>query len=117
MLGFKRHMLDGLSARRIPLAGVAGAVAIGVVLSACTATANDTLNPAGAYVAGFWPGLWEGIIAPIAFIVSLFNDKVGIYEIHNNGGWYNFGFLIGASMVLGGGGAGGARSARRRPRG
>jgi hypothetical protein len=45
--------------------------------------------------AGFWPGLWHGYIAPITFIVSLFDAGVGIYETENNGGWYNFGFLLG----------------------
>ena len=34
---------------------------------------------------------------PITFIVSLFNPDVGIYESNNNGGWYNFGFVIGAA--------------------
>jgi hypothetical protein len=33
-------------------------------------------NPA----AGFWGGLWHGIIAPITFIVSLFATGVSIYE-------------------------------------
>jgi hypothetical protein len=47
---------------------------------------------------------------PFAFVVSLFNDKVTIYEVHNAGAWYNFGFLLGAAMIWGGGGA----SARRR---
>jgi len=28
--------------------------------------------------------------------VSLFNPDVGIYEYNNNGGWYNFGFVLGA---------------------
>ena len=54
--------------------------------------------------AGFWSGLWHGLIAPIAFIVSLFKDNVAIYAVCNNGGWYNFGFLLGASILLGGGG-------------
>jgi hypothetical protein len=53
--------------------------------------------------AGFWAGLWHGSILPITFIVSLFKPGVGIYEIHNNGGWYNFGFVLGAASSLGGG--------------
>ena len=57
------------------------------------------------------PLAWHGIIVPITFIISLFSDTVGIYEVSNNGGWYDFGFLIGASLFLGGGGAG-ARGAR-----
>ena len=64
-------------------------------------------------VAGFWRGLWHGIIAPITFIVSLFSKDVHIYEVHNNGGWYNFGFLLGMTTVLGGGGGGASRRSRR----
>jgi hypothetical protein len=29
--------------------------------------------------------------------------------VHNNGGWYNFGFLLGVMVLLGGGGSGAAR--------
>ncbi|TFG71860.1 MAG: hypothetical protein E4H27_03735 [Anaerolineales bacterium] len=50
--------------------------------------------------AGFWVGYWHGMIAPIAFVISLFNAKVGIYETHNNGTWYNFGFVLGATSAL-----------------
>ena len=57
-------------------------------------------------VAGFWLGLWHGFIAPITFIISLFSDTVNIYEVHNNGNWYNFGFMFGISVSLGGSGAG-----------
>jgi hypothetical protein len=56
-------------------------------------------------VAGFWLGLWHGLICPISFFISLFTDSVSFYEVHNNGGWYNFGFLLGAAILLGGGGS------------
>lgn len=52
--------------------------------------------------AGFWVGLWHGLICVITFIISLFTDKVHLYEVSNTGGWYNFGFLIGAAIALGG---------------
>jgi len=45
---------------------------------------------------GFWGGLWHGIIAPIDFIVMLFNDKITLYAQNNNGTWYAFGFLLGS---------------------
>lgn len=64
-------------------------------------------------VAGFWQGLWHGIIAPFTFIISLFSDTVGVYEAHNNGGWYNFGFLVGLLIILGGSGGGGGAAACR----
>ena len=44
---------------------------------------------------GFWGGLWHGIIIPFSWFCSLFNDDVAIYAINNNGGWYNFGFVLG----------------------
>lgn len=53
---------------------------------------------------GFWYGLWHGIIAPIAFIISLFDEKVAIYAVYNSGVWYNLGYLLGISMSLGGSG-------------
>jgi len=57
-------------------------------------------------IAGFWQGLWHGFILFFTFIISLFNDGVHVYEVHNNGAWYNFGFLLGASIFFGGGGRG-----------
>ena len=54
-------------------------------------------------VAGFWQGLWHGLIVPFTFVISLFKEDVGVYELHNNGGWYNFGFAIGTIMSFSGG--------------
>lgn len=53
-------------------------------------------------IAGFWRGLWHGLIAPFAFLTSLFKENVGVYEVHNNGKWYNFGFILGLMIVFGG---------------
>lgn len=53
-------------------------------------------------VAGFWMGLWHGFISLVTFIISLFNENVNIYEVNNNGGWYNFGFILGVSIFFGG---------------
>jgi hypothetical protein len=64
-------------------------------------------------VAGFWLGLWHGLIVPVTFIISLFSDKVQLYDVHNNGGWYNFGFVLGAMIVFGGSGGGAGRGRRR----
>jgi len=89
-----------------------------VALTGCTAGPNPVVNAPDeeGHIAGFWSGLWHGIIAPITFIVSLFNHNVGVYEIHNNGGWYNFGFLLGFSIIWGSGSGGAARARRRRSR-
>jgi hypothetical protein len=63
--------------------------------------------------AGFWLGLWQGFIAPFVFVASLFKSNLGIYGVHNNGAWYNFGYLFGLACFFGGGGN---RAARRKPR-
>lgn len=54
--------------------------------------------------AGFWAGLWHGLILLITFIINLFTDSVGIYEVKNTGAWYNFGFLLGIMISFGHGG-------------
>jgi len=64
---------------------------------------NSRFKQPEAKPAGFWAGFWHGNIAAITFVVSLFNKGVSIYETHNNGGWYNFGFLLGVSAMSGGG--------------
>jgi len=53
---------------------------------------------------GFLGGLWHGLIAPFSFFVSLFMDDVAMYAVNNNGGWYDFGFVIGAGILFGSGG-------------
>lgn len=54
---------------------------------------NQDVNPGNK--AGFWAGIWHGLIIIITFIVSLFTKEVGIYEVNNTGWPYNLGFLIG----------------------
>jgi hypothetical protein len=99
---------------RRPLMAVC-ALALAAALSSCAPGPNQlagTANDKGK-VAGFPQGVWHGVIAPVTFIVSLFNENVGVYESRNNGGWYDFGFILGLSITFGGG-AGGARSKRRK---
>ena len=82
-----------------------------LLLSACAAGANPNVDVAApdGNVAGFWMGLWHGLIVPITFIISLFTDKVHMYEVHNTGGWYNFGFILGVMIIFGSGGGGAGR--------
>lgn len=53
--------------------------------------------------AGFWTGLWHGIISFITLIIGIFTDSVQVYELDNTGGWYDFGFLFGVAAFWGGG--------------
>jgi len=84
-----------------------------LVLAACAAGANSAVDTPAADgdVAGLWMGLWHGLIVPITFVVSLFTENVSVYEVHNSGGWYDAGFVLGAACSLGGSGAG-AKGAR-----
>lgn len=49
---------------------------------------------------GFWSGLWHGFISPVSFIGSLFTDSIAMYALNNNGGWYDFGFVLGAGILF-----------------
>ena len=85
-----------------------------LVLASCAAGPNPDVS-SGAE-AGFWLGLWHGLIAPITFVISLFTDHVNIYEVDNNGNWYDFGFVLGLSCAFGGSAGGSAAGRRRRSR-
>lgn len=66
--------------------------------------------------AGFWYGLWHGVISFISLIIHIFNDNVTVYEINNSGGWYDFGFLFGVSCIWGGGSHMSCKSASKKKR-
>ena len=70
---------------------------------------NSRFNQPGANPAGFWAGLWHGFICPFTFIIGLFNKNVRMYELNNNGNWYDLGFILGVSGTFGGSGSGAAR--------
>lgn len=89
-------------------------VLVALVATSCTAGPNtftDVPNEEGE-LAGFWRGLWHGFIAPFTFLISLFSDSVNVFEVHNTGNWYVFGFLMGASIIFGGSGRGSKRRRR-----
>lgn len=93
-----------------------GLVLVVVLMSLSCAPGNDRwdqeINP--GQKAGFWMGVWHGLIIIITFVVSLFTKEVGLYEISNTGWPYNLGFLIGLFLSVGGGIGG--RMHRRRVR-
>jgi hypothetical protein len=84
-----------------------------VFLTACAPGPNHLQGTANTKdtIAGFWLGLWQGFIAPFVFVISFFKSDLNIYEVHNNGAWYNFGYLFGLACFFGGGGS---RAGRRR---
>jgi len=99
-----------MTKKRLLLAFVA--ILAMLLLAGCAAGTNPTVDTPDidGESAGFWPGLWHGVISPITFIISLFSDNVNIYEVYNSGNWYDFGFMFGVSLIFGGG----ARAAKRK---
>jgi len=81
--------------RRIAAAGLV------LLLAACARQVPDAVEHAKE-TPGFLWGLWHGFVFPFAWIGSLFDPKIAVYAVPNNGGWYDFGFFVGV-CVLGGG--------------
>lgn len=95
---------------------VCGARTLILILSvACVAAlacAHQPSPPPGMGLPGFFTGVLHGFLILFNLLASLFTDA-RIYAYPNSGGWYDFGFVIGAMMFLGGGGAG-SRKCRKR---
>ena len=66
-----------------------------LLLSGCASSSSTGLDPVG-----FWHGIWHGMIAPLAWFISLFNSNVAIYAEYNTGTWYDLGFLIGIGAFV-----------------
>ena len=45
-------------------------------------------------------GLWHGLILPVTLVLSFFDSNVQIYEVHNAGIEYNFGFVLGVAFLF-----------------
>ena len=97
-----------MHARRI--VHIASAAALAVLVSACARQIDAGVSSAPE-APGFLWGLWHGFIFPWAWIGSLFDDSIAVYAVPNTGGWYDFGFFLGIT-VLGGGSFFGSKKAR-----
>ncbi len=86
-----------------------------VLLCACAPGVNEQLDTSNAQgvIAGFWLGLWHGLIAPLTFLISLFTTNVRMYEVHNVGRLYDFGYVLGLSIAFGGPARGAWRRRKR----
>jgi hypothetical protein len=51
---------------------------------------------------GFFSGIWHGWIAPVSLVWGFFSDSVRIYEPHNTGWWYDFGYYMAIISGFGG---------------
>jgi hypothetical protein len=90
---------------------LAAPLALLLLLAACARQVPEAVAH-GADTPGFWWGLWHGFVFPFAWIGSLFSPGIAVYAVPNSGGWYDFGFFLGVT-VLGGGSHFSARRRRR----
>lgn len=74
--------------------------ALALVVAGCATQPR----PESSDLPGFFSGLLHGFLIIFSFIGSLFMN-IRIYNFPNSGGWYDFGYVIGAAMFLGGSGA------------
>jgi hypothetical protein len=82
-------------------------IATALAVAGCVAMeAPSAVQPTAP---GFLLGVWHGFIFPLAFLVSLFTDKMAVYAVPNNGHWYDFGYFVGICFL-----GVGARSSKRR---
>ncbi|MGB7374211.1 hypothetical protein [Pontixanthobacter sp.] len=88
----------------------AAALLLLLTLSAC-ASQIDAGVAGDAGTPGFLWGMWHGFIFPWSFIGSLFSPDIAVYAVPNTGGWYDFGFFLGIT-VLGGGSFFGSKKSR-----
>ena len=52
--------------------------------------------------AGFFSGIWHGMIIVFSLLGKLFGAKIGIYAEHNTGFTYWLGFILGIGAFGGG---------------
>ena len=81
-----------------------------IVLALFLAAGNFTYYSGDPYwsanKAGFFTGIIHGILSPMFLVAQIFSEYT-MYELNNNGWWYNFGFLLGILLVWGSGSTGG----------
>lgn len=73
---------------------------VAMLTISCADVAQVQFPNPDEHIYGFWGGTWHGMIMGPAFIGSLIWDDVAIYAVHNNGAWYDFGFVGGFFIML-----------------
>jgi hypothetical protein len=73
-----------------------------IIFSSCAEVEPRAHECVTGHTYGFFGGLWHGIVAPFAFIGSLFDNDIAVWAANNNDGWYTFGFLLGIGALTGG---------------
>jgi hypothetical protein len=71
-----------------------------VLLTSCVNVVNIKECLPMEEPSGFWSGTLDGMIMGPSFICSIIWDDIAIYDVNNNGVWYNFGFVGGFFTIL-----------------
>ena len=79
---------------------IATCCVIALLAGCATQPPPSTFDPPG-----FFSGLLHGFLIFFSLVASIFTEH-RIYAFPNSGGWYDFGYFLGAATFLGGGGAG-----------
>jgi len=82
------------------------------LLGSC-ATTHDLSSCIQSTNAGFLHGFWQGMISPVSFVLSLFEKNITVYEVANNGNWYNLGFVLGCYVTFKGSNEGAKKFAKK----
>jgi hypothetical protein len=82
-----------------------------LLLAGCARQTADVVSDSPD-TPGFLLGLWHGFIFPWDWIGSLFDPKIAVYAVPNNGGWYDFGYFVGITLLGGGSWFGSKRASR-----
>ncbi|MBN1120580.1 MAG: hypothetical protein JXJ17_05840 [Anaerolineae bacterium] len=78
---------------------ILGLILISLLLTGCLAGADSRFD--AEMPAGFFTGMWHGLLAPFTLLADLFGANVSMYESTNVGPQYDLGFLIGLTMLFG----------------
>lgn len=74
-------------------------ISICALFDSCAKGINVSQCVSSSHIYGFWGGLWHGLISFFDLIGMIFWDDVVVYAPNNNGGWYAFGFCLGAGII------------------
>ena len=77
------------------------AVVLLAMLSACASQVDAGVSR-DAWARGLWWGLGLGLVLGFGLVGWVLVGGLGVYAVPNRGGWYDFGFFLGVT-VLGGG--------------
>lgn len=87
-----------------PVARFGRAVLILLAIGALASCATQPV-PTAFESPGSFSGVFHGLTMFFSLIASVFADY-RIYAFPNSGGWYDFGYFLGAATAFGGAGAG-----------